>query len=337
MPRRGRLKIYFGSAPGVGKTYAMLGEAIRRRERGTDLVVGFAETHGRPRTAALLDTLEVVPRRGTEMDVGAVIARAPEVAFVDDLAHTNAPGSRNDKRWQDVEELLAAGVDVVSTVDVQHLESLADVVERITGVAPVGSVPDDVVRAADQLELVDMAPEALRRRLAHGDVYGAQDVDAALGSTFRLASLTALRELALLWTAGAVEGSLRDHRLAHGIDATWETRERVVVALTGGPEGETLVRRAARITARSAGGDLLAVHVVRRGRLAAGTATALAAQRALVERLGGSYHQVVGDDVARALLQLARAENATQLVLGISRRPWRAALLGGPRAGDARI
>ncbi|MCK9901879.1 sensor histidine kinase KdpD [Frankia sp. Cpl3] len=325
---RGTLRIYLGAAPGVGKTYAALDEAHRRAGRGTDVVIGFVETHGRPRTAAMLDGLEIIPRqilehRGgsfTEMDLDAVLARRPEVAFVDELAHTNVPGSRHTKRWLDVQELLAAGIDVISTVNVQHLESLNDVVETITGVPQRETVPDDVVRHADQVELVDMAPEALRRRMAHGNVYGPEKVDAALANYFRVGNLTALRELALLWLAGKVDDQLDRYRADHGIGGTWETRERVVVALTGGPEGDTLIRRASRIAARSKGADLLAVHVARSDGLTGADPSALARQRALVESLGGSYHQVIGDHVPTALLDFARAENATQLVLGASRR-----------------
>jgi two-component system sensor histidine kinase KdpD len=336
MAGRGRLKIYFGSAPGVGKTYAMLGEAIRRRERGTDAVVGFAEPHGRPRTAALLDTLEVMPRRGGEMDVDAVISRAPEVVLVDELAHTNAPGARNDKRWQDVEELLAAGIDVVSTVNVEHLESLADVVERITGVPRHETVPDRFVRRAEQIELVDMSAESLRRRLAHGDVYPPEQADGALSDYFRLGNLTALRELALLWVADQVDDALARYRDEKGITETWEARERIVVALTGGPEGDTLIRRGARIAARAGHADLVAVHVARRNDKAAGLADgspeALARQRALVEGMGGSYHQVTGDDVPGALIEFAQAVNATQIVLGSSRRNrWQ--YISGPGVG----
>jgi two-component system sensor histidine kinase KdpD len=313
----------------VGKTYAMLGEGHRRAERGTDVVVGFVETHGRKHTAEMIEGLEVVPRRtlpnrGTtfnEMDVNAVLARRPQVALVDELAHTNVPGSRNAKRWQDIEELLAAGIDVISTVNIQHLESVNDVVEKITGVPQRETVPDAVVRAADQIELEDMTAEALRRRLAHGNVYAPEKVDAALSNYFRAGNLNALRELALLWTADRVDDALQQYRDQHDITGTWETRERVVVALTGGPEGETLIRRAARIAARSSGGDLLAVHVARSDGLSGASQGALAAQRLLVESLGGSYHQVLGDDVPEALLAFARAENATQLVLGDSRRP----------------
>jgi two-component system, OmpR family, sensor histidine kinase KdpD len=342
---RGQLRVYLGNAAGVGKTYAMLSEGHRRAERGTDVVVGFVETHGRKQTAALIDGLEVVPRakltyRGTileEMDLDAVLARKPQVALVDELAHTNVPGSRNAKRWQDVEDLLAAGIDVISTVNIQHLESLNDVVEKITGVRQRETVPDAVVRRADQVELVDMTPEALRRRMAHGNVYPPEKIDAALTNYFRAGNLTALRELALLWLADKVDEGLQRYRAEHHITGTWEARERVVVALTGGPEGDTLIRRAARIAARSAGGELLAVHVTRSDGLTGADPAALAAQRRLAESLGGSYHQVVGDNISEALLTFARAENATQLVLGASRRSLLSSLLTGPGIGARTI
>jgi two-component system sensor histidine kinase KdpD len=341
MPR-GRLRIYLGAAPGVGKTYAMLCEGHRRRERGTDVVAGLVETHGRARTARLLEGLEIVPRRTltyrgadfTELDVDAVVARRPQVALVDELAHTNVPGSRNAKRWQDIEELLAAGIDVITTVNVQHLESVNDVVEKITGVPQRETVPDSVVRAADQIELEDMTAEALRRRLAHGNVYPPEKIDAALSNYFRAGNLTALRALALLWTADRVDEALQLYREQHDITSTWEARERVVVALTGGPEGEILIRRAARIATRSSGGDLLAVHVARSDGLAGASHGALAQQRRLVESLGGSYHQVLGDDVPEALLSFARAENATQLVLGESRRSILSRALSRGTAGE---
>jgi two-component system sensor histidine kinase KdpD len=335
---RGQLRIYLGSAAGVGKTFAMLNEGHRRKERGTDVVVGYVEPHGRPHTEAQVGDLEVVPRakipyRGTsfeEMDLDAVLARHPEVALVDEFAHTNVPGSRNEKRWQDVAELLDAGIDVISAMNIQHLESLNDVVEKITGVPQRETVPDAMVRAADQVELVDMTPEALRRRMAHGNIYQAEKIDAALTNYFRIGNLSALRELALLWLADKVDEGLQRYREAHDIRATWEARERVVVALTGGPEGDTLIRRAARIAARSAGGDLLALHVTSSDGLTGANPAVLASQRSLVESLGGSYHQVIGDNVPDALLTFARAENATQLVLGVSRRGWLASLLTGP-------
>jgi two-component system sensor histidine kinase KdpD len=330
-----------GAAPGVGKTFAMLEEGERLRRQGTDVVVALVETHGRAATAALLDGLEVVPRRVvehrgvtlTELDLEAVLRRAPAVALVDELAHTNAPGSANEKRWQDVEELLQAGVDVISTVNIQHIESLNDVVEQITGVPQRETIPDAVLRRADRIELVDLAPQALRDRLAEGVVYPAGRVDAALSNYFRLGNLTALRELALLWLADEVDNALQQYRAEHGIAGTWEARERVVVALTGGPEGETLLRRGARIAARSSGGELLAVHVTSQDGLREAAPGILAKQRALVEQLGGSYHQVVGDDIPRALVEFARGESATQLVIGVSRRSRLSALLTGPGIG----
>ncbi|AUG80593.1 sensor histidine kinase [Kitasatospora sp. MMS16-BH015] len=343
--RAGRLRVYLGSAPGVGKTYRMLDEARRRQERGGEVVVGYLECHGRRHTEAMVAGLEVLPRvtrtyRGTEfqeMDLDGLLARRPAVALVDELAHTNIPGGRHAKRWQDVEELLAAGIDVITTVNVQHLESLNDVVQKITGIPQRETVPDEVVRRADQLELVDMAPQALRRRMAHGNVYKAEKVDAALSNYFRVGNLTALRELALLWVAGRVDEGLRDYRAAHDIDRVWETRERVVVALTGGPEGETIVRRAARIADRTAGGELLAVHVARSDGLAGASPGALAEQRQLVETLGGSYHVVVGDDIPTSLLAFARAHHATQLVLGTSRRGRLSRFLTGPGIGETTV
>ncbi|WP_157249222.1 sensor histidine kinase [Nonomuraea typhae] len=327
MPR-GRLRVYLGAAPGVGKTFAMLGEGRRALERGRDVVVGLVETHDRPCTAELLEGMEVIPRktmvhRGatfTELDVDAVLERAPKIALIDELAHTNVPGSRNAKRWQDIEEILDAGINVISTVNVQHLESLNDVVQQITGIPQRETVPDEVVRRATQIELVDMSPEALRRRMAHGNIYAPEKVDAALSNYFREGNLTALRELALLWVAGKVDEQLDRYRSDHGIKGTWEARERVVVCLTGGPEGDTLVRRAARIAARTKGADLLAVHVTRADGLSSADPANLARQRSLAESMGGTYHQVVGDDIPRALLDFARGVNATQLVLGASRR-----------------
>ncbi|MHB1906345.1 MAG: histidine kinase, partial [Acidimicrobiales bacterium] len=240
---RGTLRVYLGSAPGVGKTYRMLDEGWRRRQRGTDVVVAYVETHGRPLTEAQLRDLEVVPRvtreyRGallSEMDLDAVLARAPQVALVDELAHTNVPGGRHEKRWEDVEDLLAAGIDVITTVNIQHLESVNDVVEAITGVTQHETVPDPFVRRAEQVELVDITPEALRRRLAHGNVYSADRIDASLANYFRVGNLGALRELALLWLADRVDESLTKYREEHEIERAWETRERLVVGLAGRP------------------------------------------------------------------------------------------------------
>ena len=337
---RGILRIYLGAAPGVGKTYAMLDEGARRRERQTDVVIGVVETHGRPQTAARAAGLEIVPPRlgdrdGVtvgELDLDRVIARRPQVVLVDDLAHTNAPGGRHAKRWQDVDELLDAGIDVIATVNVQHLDSLVDVVEQITGTAEPDTVPDSFVRHADQIELVDMSPEALRRRLAHGNVYPADAVDAALADFFRPGNLAALRELALLWVADRVEDALQVYLDDHGITRTWETRERVVVALTGSPSGDRLVRRAARIAGR-AHGELFGVHVARPDQSST-TSVHLEQQRALLGELGGTYREVVSTDVAAALAAFAQAEQATQVVLGATRRSRISQLLTGSVADD---
>ena len=338
--KRGLLRIYLGAAPGVGKTYAMLGEGRRGRERGKDVVVGIVETHGRAKTAAQIGDLEIVPRRkiayrGTtlaEMDVDAILARHPQIALVDELAHTNAPGSGNDKRYQDIDRLLDAGIDVISTVNVQHLESLNDVVEEITGITQRETVPDAWVRLADQIELVDMSSEALRRRMAHGNIYPAERIDAALGNYFRLGNLTALRELALLWVADRVDESLAGYRERHGIAAAWETRERVVVALTGAPGGDDLVRRAARIASRVKG-DLVGVHVdtgaAAGSRSASRNSSSLAEHRELLRQVGGRFVEVAGEDVSRALVEAARAEQATQLIVGASRRSRIAELWSG--------
>ncbi|WP_245885556.1 DUF4118 domain-containing protein [Xylanimonas oleitrophica] len=344
--RRGRLSVYLGAAPGVGKTYAMLDEAARRRARGTDVVVGLVETHERAATAAMLEGLEVVPRRTvtyrgttlTEMDTDAVLARAPEVALVDELAHTNAPGSRHAKRWQDVHDLLDAGIDVVTTVNVQHLASLTDDVEAVTGVRQRETVPDQVVRDADQIQLVDLSPQQLRRRLAHGNVYRAEQIDASLTSFFREGNLTALRELALLWLADRVDDALTRYRSDHAITGTWPARERIVVAVTGGPETETLVRRGARIAQRAAGSELLAVHVLPTDGLPVAAPGTIAAQRAFVESLDGTFHTVVGEDVASAVVDFARGVNATMIVVGVSRHSrWRQAFLGSTSAEIARL
>ncbi|HUY65792.1 MAG TPA: ATP-binding protein [Acidimicrobiales bacterium] len=324
---RGKLRLYLGAAPGVGKTYAMLNEGWRRKERGTDVVVGWVQDHGRPQTDAQIRDLEVFPRRAVEyrgqtleeMDLEGLLGRKPDLVLVDELAHTNAPGSKNAKRWRDVEELLDAGINVISTVNLQHLESLNDVVEQITGVTQKETVPDPVVRAADQLELVDMAPEALRRRLAHGNVYPPERIDAALGNYFRTGNLTALRELALLWVADRVDEELNHYRERHNIAGPWEIKERIVVSLTGSHGSGILIRRAARMAMRTKA-ELVGVHVRTDDSLTGRGSQGLVHNRALLDDLGGRYVEVVGSDVAPALVQVARAENATQLVMGATQR-----------------
>ncbi|MEP6842899.1 MAG: universal stress protein, partial [Pseudolysinimonas sp.] len=334
---RGRLRVMLGAAPGVGKTFAMLEEGRRLAHGGRDVVVAIVETHGRAATSALVDGLEVIPRRvvdhrGVELDdldLHAVIARHPDIALVDELAHTNAPGSEHAKRWQDVDAILDAGIDVISTVNIQHIESLNDVVHQITGVPQRETIPDSVLRHADQVELVDLTPQSLRDRLSQGLVYPTARVDAALSNYFRLGNLTALRELALLWLADEVDTALQAYRREQGITAPWEARERIVVALTGGPEGDTLIRRGARIAQRSGGGQLFAVHVTAPDGLAGSDVGILAAQKALVETLGGSFHQLVAEQVPAALVDFARSVNATQLVIGVSRRSRLQVFFGG--------
>lgn len=326
-PGRGSLRVYLGAAPGVGKTVDMLSEGCRRRARGTDVVIGIVEDHGRAFTAAAAGDLPVIPRRTishrgielTELDTDAVLARAPQVVLIDELAHTNAPGSARAKRWQDVQLLLDAGIDVITTVNIQHLESVNDVVAAITGVAQQETVPDELVRSADAIELVDMSPQALRRRMAHGHIYPAERIDTALANYFREGNLTALRELALLWVADRVDEGLARYRSQHGITASWPARERIVVALAGGPEGLHLIRRAARIAGRVAGRTLTAVHVVRSDGTVGTDVPQIEQQRLLIEKLGGSLQLVVGDDIATAVLDFARGLNATQIVVGASR------------------
>ncbi|MCL2316364.1 MAG: DUF4118 domain-containing protein [Actinomycetia bacterium] len=327
---QGRLRIYLGAAPGVGKTVAMLGEGHRRLARGTDVVVGVCETHDRAFTQSLLEGLEVVPRRrldyrGTvqeEMDVDAILDRRPAVVLVDELAHTNVPGSRHEKRYEDVQELLDAGIDVISTVNIQHLESLNDAVTAITGIVQRETVPDEIVRAADQIDLVDMSPDALRRRMSHGHIYSADRIDAALANYFRPGNLSALRELALLWMADKVDAGLEDYRAAHAIAGPWPVRERVVVALSGAPGGEALLRRGARIASRLAGGEMIAAYVTRSDGLTTAPVGTVAKLQHVTTELGGEFHTVSGDDPTRALLDFAHAVNATQILVAAGGRGW---------------
>jgi two-component system sensor histidine kinase KdpD len=277
----------------------------------------------------LLEGLEaippaLVPARGApaeEMDLGEVLARNPQAALVDELARGNPQGAPHANRWQDVEDLLGAGIDVISTVRIEQLESLADIAKKITGTPERVTVPDPVVRAADEVELVDVAPEALRDRMADGHIYPRQQAEAALGGWFRIENLSALRELALLWLAGQSQR----HRLSGRVPGRGDIRERVVVALGGGPQDQTLIRRAARIAART-GGDLLAVHAAWSDGPAAAGGAVLAAQRRLIEALGGRYHQLANQDIPAALLAFAHAQHATQLVVGSGRRSRPAAL-----------
>ena len=318
----GRFRLYLGAAAGVGKTCAMLDEGRRRRERGRDVVVGFVETHGRAHTAEFLRDLEVVPRkqvehrggRFEEMDLDAILARRPQLALVDELAHTNVPGSRHGKRWEDVLELLENGINVISTVNIQHLESLAESIEDMTGAKVRERVPDWVVRRADQTELVDSSPEQLRRRLLHGNVYTADRVPAALTHFFTTRNLTILRELALRFVADETEEALL-RQLQNSASGPVETGEHFLVGVTAAPGTDQLLRRAARITARTKG-DLHVVHVIAGDSARTGDRHALDELEALSVALGGEWSTLRGDDIASTLVTFAKAHHVTQVMVG---------------------
>jgi two-component system sensor histidine kinase KdpD len=311
-------------APGVGKTFAMLNEGRRRKGRGADVVIGFVETYGRPNTIAQIGDLEVVPRRTLvyrgvtmeEMDTDAVIARRPQVALVDELAHTNAPGSKHEKRWQDVDDILEAGIQVVGTVNVQHLESLADVVETITGVRVRERLPDRVIDEAAEVEIVDMSPQALRARIRHGNVYPRERAERALDEFFREGNLTALREMALRRVAQEVDEQLQEHMHARRVESIWPAGERVLVCVDQRPQSAHLVRRAWR-TADRLQAELLAVFVAPPGWESASEAdrNALAENLRVAEDLGAEVLRVDGD-AATELVRVARERNVTRVVLG---------------------
>jgi two-component system sensor histidine kinase KdpD len=333
----GHFRIYLGAAPGVGKTYAMLSEGQRRQGRGADVVAGLAESYGRPLTEALIHGLEVIPRttieyRGTfleEMDLDAVLRRQPEVALVDELAHTNVPGSgRNGKRWQDVLDILTAGISVITTVNIQHLESIADEVEHMTGAKVGERVPDWVVRKADQVELIDSSPEQLRRRMLHGNIYPKEQVPQALTHFFRTDNLIALRELALRFVADESDEELLEHLRQRRPPVRWETTERIVVAVTAEPGTDVLLRRAARIAFRVKG-ELDVVHVIV-GDTSQPRPGPIDALRSLAAALGARWHEIEDDDLARALVSFARERKATQIMLGSHQRSWWHIADGGP-------
>jgi two-component system, OmpR family, sensor histidine kinase KdpD len=317
--KRASLRIYLGAAPGVGKTYAMLSEGGRRKDRGTDVVVAWTETYGRPRTEEMLRVLEVIPptsveyrgRAFPEMDTAAVIARHPEVALVDELAHTNVPGGRRAKRWEDVLDLVAEGIEVITTVNVQHIESLNDVVADITNIRQRETVPDWVVDLADQIELVDMSPHALRRRMVHGNVYpDPRKAELALQRFFTMENLTALRELALMRVANQVDDTLLDRWSKSRIP---ETRERVLVCVSRPELTPDLVRRGARIAQRSRG-DLLVVHV--RERDERKEVSWLEEIDRLSRDLGGTFEVIDADDPVEAVVGYSYRHFVTQIVVG---------------------
>src|SRR5579884_2346030 len=333
----GHFRVYLGAAAGVGKTYAMLSEGLRRLGRGTDVVIGFVECHGRPLTERLVHGLEVVPRRVVayrggefeEMDLDAVLERKPKVALVDELAHTNVPGSgRHDKRWQDVLEILDGGIDVITTVNIQHLESIADSVEQMTGIEVRERVPDWVVRKADQIELVDSSPEALRRRMLHGNIYPQSKVPQALTHFFQTDNLIALRELALRFLADETEEELREHLRRRQADVIWETTERIMVAVTAAQGTDVLLRRAARIASRVKG-ELLVVHVGSGDAAPPRDRQRIEQLHELATDLGARWDEVQDHDPSRALTRYAREHQITQIVIGSSQRSRWQEITGG--------
>jgi two-component system sensor histidine kinase KdpD len=325
---RSRLKVFLGAAPGVGKTYEMLTEAMARKRDGTDVVIGIVETHGRAETEALVHGLEVIPRRLsdhqgrtlTEMDIDAILDRRPALVLVDELAHTNAPGSRHDKRYQDVEELLAAGIDVYSTVNVQHLESLNDVVASFTKVRVRETLPDRVIENAD-IEVIDIPPDELIERLKQGKVYVPEEASRALGHYFSKSNLTALRELALRRAAQAVDAEMLDYLRAHALAGTWAAGERIVVAVSEQPGALELVRAAKRISDAQRG-PWTAVHIEtpRTHHFTDADNARLAATLHLASQLGGQVVTVPAETVVEGLIRFATEARATQLIVGKSVR-----------------
>jgi two-component system sensor histidine kinase KdpD len=333
----GHFRIYLGAAAGVGKTYAMLCEGHRRQERGADVVIGFVECHGRRLTEELIEGLEVVPRktveyRGSrleEMDLDAVVRRQPKIALIDELAHTNVPGSGpHEKRWQDVMDILGAGIDVITTVNIQHLESIADGVEHMTGVKVRERVPDWVVRKANQIELVDSSPEQLRRRMLHGNIYPKERVPQALTHFFRTNNLIALRELALRFLADESEEDLREYLRQQEASTVWETTERIMAAVTEAKGTDVLLRRAARIASRVKG-ELDVVHVATGDAVRSGDQRSLERLRQLTTDVGARWHEIQDDDPARSVVKFARENQITQIVIGSSQRSRWQQLTGG--------
>lgn len=326
--RRGSHKIFLGYAAGVGKTYDMLSEARRRASRGEDIVIGYVEPHLRPDTQALLDGLEVIPPkqidyqgcRFTELDTDAVLARHPSTVLVDELAHTNVPGTRHEKRWQSVEELLDAGINVLSTVNVQHFESLNDIVAQITGVRVRETVPDRVIDEADEVELVDLPPDALINRLRRGAIYAPEKVDQALTNFFRRGNLVALRELALRKTAEEVDEDLERFISTHDVDKTWGAADKVLVAVKATQAGAKLVRRGYTLS-RRLDAEMWVAHV-KPAAVLLGPAeqAAIDELRRLTEQLAGNFIEIGEDDVGSGLIEFARAHQITFIVMGQSRR-----------------
>jgi two-component system, OmpR family, sensor histidine kinase KdpD len=320
---RGIFKLFLGYAPGVGKTYTMLSEALRRKSRGEDVVIGIVETHGRKGVQALADQLESVKRKelaykGTtfeEMDVDAILERKPEVVLVDELAHTNIPGSKHRKRYEDVQELLAANIDVISTLNIQHIESLAPTVRAITGITVRETVPDWVPLSASETLMIDLTPEALQNRMKRGDIYSHERVEQSLKNFFRRGNLIALRELALRQVAEQVDRSLESYMDAKEIRQNWGVRERIAVCVSGSPAGQYLIARAARM-ARRMDAELYVIHVQREFGPRHENPAVLAANLRFAENLGAQVVKLKGASVADAIAEFVRSKHVTQVIFG---------------------
>jgi two-component system, OmpR family, sensor histidine kinase KdpD len=320
---KGAFKLFLGYAPGVGKTFAMLGEGIRRHARGEDVVIGVVETHGRKATLELAEQLEAVPRRkieykGTifeEMDVDAIIARKPAVVLVDELAHTNIPGSKHRKRYEDVQEILQAKIDVLSTMNIQHLESAAPTVHSITGITVRETVPDWVPLLATETVMVDLTPEALQNRLKRGDVYSTEKVNQALGNFFRAGNLIALRELALRQVAEHVDRSLGSYMDAKAIEDNWAVRERLAVCISSNPAGQYVIARAARM-ARRLDAEFYVVYVELKAGETPENQRSLEANLQFARDLGAIVVRAKGRSVAHAVAELVREKRITQVIFG---------------------
>jgi len=328
---RGIFKLFLGYAPGVGKTYSMLSEALRRKSRGEDVVIGIVETHGRKAVQELASQLEAVKRKeldykGTmfeEMDVDAILERKPEVVLVDELAHTNIPGSKHRKRYEDVQELLAAKIDVISTLNIQHIESLAPTVRAITGITVRETVPDWVPLSASETLMVDLTPEALQNRMKRGDVYSHEKVEQSLKNFFRRGNLIALRELALRQVAEQVDRSLESYMDAKDIRQNWGVRERIAVCISGSPAGQYLVARAARM-ARRMDAELYVLHVQRELAPRPENPKVLEANLRFAENLGAQVVKLKGQSVADTIAEFVRGKHVTQVIFGRAPiRDWR--------------
>jgi two-component system, OmpR family, sensor histidine kinase KdpD len=328
---RGIFKLFLGYAPGVGKTFSMLSEALRRRSRGEDVAIGVIETHGRKGIEELLTNMECVPRKkieykGTifeEMDVDGILARRPQVVLVDELAHTNIPGSKHRKRYEDIQELLAARIDVLSTLNIQHIESIAPIVRSITGITVRETVPDWVPLTASETVMVDLTPEALQNRMKRGDVYSSEKVERSLKNFFRRGNLIALRELALRQVAEQVDRSLESYMEAEDIRKNWAVRERIAVCISSNPSGQYLIARAARM-ARRMDAELSVVHVDREFGLKESNQNALSANLRFAESLGAKVVRLKGRSVADSVAEFVRSKHITQVIFGRAPvRDWR--------------